>query len=387
MDFNNIKNAFSSKSNSDLNRAYLLFKVISNPIISRILTNIVKICLKFKLPISIFIKQTVFKHFCGGTTIEDSQKTIDTLWEHKIGTILDYSAEGKKTEEDFNFVYEETIRTINKASSEKSIPFCVFKFTGLTNFKLLEKISSNKKLTNNELKEKENFESRVEKICESAAEKKVKIFIDAEESWLQNAIDDMTLDMMRKFNKKNCWIYNTIQMYRNDRLDYLAEILDICKKEKFLVGLKIVRGAYHEKEIERSKKYGYKCPVHQTKKDTDNDFNKALKICIKNSKNISICAGTHNEESSLILTKLMIKSGFKKNNEKFFFSQLLGMSDHISYNLSKDGYNVAKYVPYGPVKDVIPYLVRRAEENTSIAGQMGRELTNISKEKKRRKNI
>jgi len=193
MDFNNIKNAFSSKSNSDLNRAYLLFKVISNPKISRILTNIVKICLKFKLPISIFIKQTVFKHFCGGTTIEDSQTTIDSLWKYKIGTILDYSAEGKKTEVDFNFVYEETIRAINKASSEKSIPFCVFKFTGLTDFKLLEKISSNAKLTNKEIKEKENFESRVEKICEYASEKKVKVFIDAEESWIQNAIDNTTL--------------------------------------------------------------------------------------------------------------------------------------------------------------------------------------------------
>ena len=387
MDFNNIKNAYSSKSNSELNRAFLLFKAISNPKISRILTNAVKICLKLRLPISPIIKQTVFKHFCGGITIDDSQTTIDSLWKHKIGTILDYSAEGKKTEEDFNFVYEETIRAINKASSEKSIPFCVFKFTGLTNFELLEKISYNAKLTKKEIKEKENFESRVEKICEYAAEKKVKIFIDAEESWIQNAIDKTTLDMMKKFNKEKCLIYNTIQMYRNDRLNYLTEIINISKTEKFLVGLKIVRGAYHEQEIERSKKYGYKCPVHQTKKDTDNDFNKALKICVKNSKNVSICAGTHNEESSLLLTKLMIENKFAKNNEKFFFSQLLGMSDHISYNLSKDGYNVAKYVPYGPVKDVIPYLIRRAEENTSIAGQMGRELTNISKEKKRRKTI
>ena len=201
MDFNNIKNAYSSKSNSELNRAFLLFKAISNPKISRILTNAVKICLKLRLPISPIIKHTVFKHFCGGITIDDSQTTIDSLWKHKIGTILDYSAEGKKTEEDFNFVYEETIRAINKASSEKSIPFCVFKFTGLTNFELLEKISYNAKLTKKEIKEKENFESRVEKICEYAAEKKVKIFIDAEESWIQNAIDKTTLDMMKKFNK------------------------------------------------------------------------------------------------------------------------------------------------------------------------------------------
>tara|TARA_B000000532_G_scaffold244071_1_gene242265 strand:+ start:12404 stop:13570 length:1167 start_codon:yes stop_codon:yes gene_type:complete len=385
MDFNNLKVAFSDKSNSDLNRAYLLFKSISNPTISRILTSLLKIFLWLKIPISTIIKATVFKHFCGGTTIQDSQKTIEFLWKSKIGTILDYSAEGKKSEKDFNHVMEETIQTIYKAKSETSIPFSVFKFTGLTHISLLEKLSLELPLSKMEENEKKNFVNRVENICKTAAENKVPIFIDAEESWIQEAIDHLTLEMMRKFNKKGCWIYNTIQMYRKDRLNYLDKIIQISTKEKFFLGLKIVRGAYHQKEIERSKEKEYPTPVHLNKADTDRDYNEALKICIKNSKSISICAGTHNEKSSLLLSKLIKKNGFNKNDERFYFSQLLGMSDHISYNLSKNGYNVAKYVPYGPVKEVIPYLIRRAEENTSISGQMGRELSNLLSEKKRRK--
>lgn len=386
MDFNNFKVAFSNKSNSDLNRAYLLFKSISNPTISRLLTSVVKICLWLRLPISPIIKVTVFKHFCGGTTITDSQKTIESLWKSSIGTILDYSAEGKKSEEDFNHVMEETIRTILKAKSEESIPFSVFKFTGLTHFSLLKKISSEYPLSEKEQKEKENFIYRVERICKTAAENKVPIFIDAEESWIQDTIDNLTLDMMKKFNKTECWIYNTLQMYRNDRLSYLKELLELAEEEKFLLGLKIVRGAYHEQEIERAKEKGYACPVHTVKEDTDKDYNESLRICVKNSNFISICAGTHNEKSSLLLSELMKENSLNKNDKRFFFSQLLGMSDHISYNLSENGYNVAKYVPYGPVKDVLPYLIRRAEENSSIAGQMGRELANITKEKKRRNN-
>ena len=385
MNFNNLKVAFSDKSNSDLNRAYLLFKSISNPTISRILTSMLKICLWLKIPISPIIKATVFKHFCGGTSIKDSQKTIEFLWKSNIGTILDYSAEGKKSEEDFNHVMEETIQTIYKAKSEKSIPFSVFKFTGLTHFSLLEKISLELTLSEKEQEEKKKFTNRVENICKTAAENNIPIFIDAEESWIQEAIDQLTLEMMRKFNKGGCWIYNTIQMYRKDRINYLNNIIEISIKEKFILGLKIVRGAYHQREIERSKEKGYPTPVHLNKVDTDKDYNDALKICIKNSNNISICAGTHNENSSLLLTKLMKENGFNKNDKRFYFSQLLGMSDHISYNLSKNGYNVAKYVPYGPVKEVMPYLIRRAEENTSISGQMGRELSNIIEEKKRRK--
>ncbi|MBT6013445.1 MAG: proline dehydrogenase [Flavobacteriales bacterium] len=384
--FNNLEVAFSDKSNADLNRAHLLFKTISSPFLSKILTSIVKICLWLKLPITPIIKATVFKHFCGGTTIKNSQKVMAKLWESHIGTILDYSAEGKKSEEDFNHVMEETIRTILKSKNEKSIPFSVFKFTGLCSFSLLEKMSYNSVLTKKEEVEKGLFLSRIETICRTAAENKVPIFIDAEESWIQNAIDNITMEMMRKYNKEGACIYNTLQMYRNDRITYLNELVSDIKDNKYFVGLKLVRGAYHEQEIERAKQKNYPCPVHTIKENTDTDYNKALRICMENIDRISVCAGTHNEESSSLLMDLMQQHNIQKGDKRIFFSQLLGMSDHISYNIANSGFNVAKYVPYGPVKDVLPYLIRRAEENTSIAGQMGRELTNIIEEKKRRRN-
>ncbi|MBT3417567.1 MAG: proline dehydrogenase [Flavobacteriales bacterium] len=384
--FNNLEVAFSDKSNADLNRAHLLFKTISSPFLSKILTSIVKICLWLKLPITPIIKATVFKHFCGGTTIKNSQKVMAKLWESHIGTILDYSAEGKKSEEDFNHVMEETIRTILKSKNEKSIPFSVFKFTGLCSFSLLEKMSYNSVLTKKEEVEKGLFLSRIETICRTAAENKVPIFIDAEESWIQNAIDNITMEMMRKYNKEEACIYNTLQMYRNDRITYLNELVSDIKDNKYFVGLKLVRGAYHEQEIERAKQKNYPCPVHTIKENTDTDYNKALRICMENIDRISVCAGTHNEESSSLLMDLMQQHNIQKGDKRIFFSQLLGMSDHISYNIANSGFNVAKYVPYGPVKDVLPYLIRRAEENTSIAGQMGRELTNIIEEKKRRRN-
>ncbi|MBT7481031.1 MAG: proline dehydrogenase [Flavobacteriales bacterium] len=384
--FNNLEVAFSDKSNADLNRAHLLFKTISSPFLSKILTSMVKICLWLKLPITPIIKATVFKHFCGGTTIKNSQKVMAKLWESHIGTILDYSAEGKKSEEDFNHVMEETIRTILKSKNEKSIPFSVFKFTGLCSFSLLEKMSYNSVLTKKEEVEKGLFLSRIETICRTAAENKVPIFIDAEESWIQNAIDNITMEMMRKYNKEEACIYNTLQMYRNDRITYLNELVSDIKDNKYFVGLKLVRGAYHEQEIERAKQKNYPCPVHTIKENTDTDYNKALRICMENIDRISVCAGTHNEESSSLLMDLMQQHNIQKGDKRIFFSQLLGMSDHISYNIANSGFNVAKYVPYGPVKDVLPYLIRRAEENTSIAGQMGRELTNIIEEKKRRRN-
>jgi len=384
--FDNIKVAFADKSDKDLSRAYLLFKTISNPIISNTLTAFIKVAMWLHLPINWAIKATVYKHFCGGTTIENSQATINKLWESHIGTILDFSAEGKENEEDFNLAMNETIASIQKAKSESSIPFSVFKPTGLARFALLEKISNNSNLTKEEEIEKTTFEGRIENICQTASDNKVPLFIDAEESWIQNAIDDIAIKMMQKFNKNEAWIYNTLQLYRNDRVDHLEMLLKLATEKKFFVGLKLVRGAYHEQEIERAKEKGYNCPVHTIKENTDIDYNKALTLCIENIDFVSVCAGTHNEESSALLVELLNKHNISKDDKRVYFSQLLGMSDHISYNAAKEGFNVVKYVPYGPVKDVLPYLIRRAEENTSIAGQMGRELTNIIEEKKRRRN-
>ena len=386
INFENIKVAFADKSDKDLSRAYLLFKTISNPIISNTLTAFIKVAMWLHLPINWAIKATVYKHFCGGTTIENSQATIDKLWESHIGTILDFSAEGKENEEDFNLAMNETIASIQKAKLESSIPFSVFKPTGLARFALLEKISNNSNLTKEEEIEKTIFEGKIENICQTASDNKVSLFIDAEESWIQGAIDDIAIKMMQKFNKNEACIFNTLQLYRNDRVDHLEMLFKLATEEKFFVGLKLVRGAYHEQEIERAKEKGYDCPVHTIKANTDNDYNKALRICIENIDVVSVCAGTHNEESSALLVELLNKHNISKDDKRVYFSQLLGMSDHISYNAAKEGFNVVKYVPYGPVKDVLPYLIRRAEENTSIAGQMGRELTNLIEEKKRRRN-
>ena len=384
--FNNIQAAFEDKSDRDLNRAYILFKTISNPLISRILTTFLRISIWLGLPINGIIRATIYKHFCGGTTIEDSQITIDKLWDSRIGTILDFSAEGNETEADFNRAMEETISSLHKAKRDSSIPFSVFKPTGLARFSLLEKISSNSNLSLNEEIERTTFESRIERICEVSSSNKVPVFIDAEESWIQDAIDIIAVKMMRKFNTSEALVFNTLQLYRNDRVAHLESLLINAKKNSFFIGLKIVRGAYHEQEIERSKEMGYTCPVHRIKENTDIDYNKALTICVENINFISVCAGTHNEYSSTLLTDLIKIHDISRNDKRIYFSQLLGMSDHISYNLAKNGYNVAKYVPYGTVKDVLPYLIRRAEENTSIAGQMGRELSNIIAEKKRRRN-
>jgi len=383
--FNNLKVAFKDKSDFEINRSLLIFSIISNPVISKSLITLTKTLIKLKIPVGFFIKHTIFKQFCGGTNINNAKTTIDKLWKSKIGSILDYSVEGKDKEVDFKRVKNETINNIIKASKSSKIPFAVFKPTGLTKFSLLEKINSNQNLNSNEMIEKQKFINRIEEICKTSYNYKTPVFVDAEESWIQDGIDMIVLSMMKKYNKKEVYIYNTLQMYRTDRLNYLNKIISVAKKEKFLLGIKLVRGAYHQQEIDRALKLKYDIPVFKTKNKSDESFNKSLKICCDNINHISICAGTHNEYSSQLLIDLMKKNNIDKSDPRIYFSQLLGMCDHISYNIAEHGFNTAKYVPYGPVKDVIPYLIRRAEENTSISGQMNRDLSNIISEKKRRK--
>ena len=383
--FNNLKVAFKDKSDFEINRSLLIFSIISNPVISKSLITLTKTLIKLKIPVGFFIKHTIFKQFCGGTNINNAKTTIDKLWKSKIGSILDYSVEGKDKEVDFKRVKNETINNIIKASKSSKIPFAVFKPTGLTKFSLLEKINSNQNLNSNEMIEKQKFINRIEEICKTSYNYKTPVFVDAEESWIQDGIDMIVLSMMKKYNKKEVYIYNTLQMYRTDRLNYLNKIISLAKKEKFLLGIKLVRGAYHQQEIDRALKLKYDIPVFKTKNKSDESFNKSLKICCDNINHISICAGTHNEYSSQLLIDLMKKNNIDKSDPRIYFSQLLGMCDHISYNIAEHGFNTAKYVPYGPIKDVIPYLIRRAEENTSISGQMNRDLSNIISEKKRRK--
>lgn len=384
-EFNNLQVAYADKNKKELYKAYFLFKLVNYSLITQILTQILKLALLLRLPINRLIKWSIYTQFCGGTTIENSQSVIEKLWRSGIGTILDYSAEGKETDSDFKTVTAQTIESIEKAKNTESIPFAVFKLTGISSYSLLKKLNTSELLNNNEKENLEKLNIRVDKICESASKNNVRLFIDAEESWIQDAIDNLVLKMMRKYNKNRIIIYNTIQLYRNDRINYLKNLISICENESFFAGIKLVRGAYHEKEIERSDRLSYPCPVHKKKEDTDKDYDLSINICIQNINKIAICAGTHNERSSAYLMELMKKYKINKKDDRVYFSQLYGMSDHISYNLSNAGYNVAKYVPYGPIRDVIPYLIRRLKENTSIGGQVNRELQNIKQEIKRRK--
>lgn len=385
LSFENTEIAFQSKSTKELNKSYWLFKLVSNNTLVKVSPFLLKIAFSLRLPIKELIKQTIFEQFCGGESINKCDRKIQLLAKYNIGTILDYSVEGKSTEDDFNRVTQETIRTILKAKENDNIPFAVFKTSGLARLELLEKVSSSKIELNKEEKEEfKRVKERINSICKTANKNNVRIFIDAEESWIQDAIDDIVVSMMRKYNSKQAIVFNTLQMYRWDRLAFLKQSYADAENENYFLGLKIVRGAYMEKERERAKKMNYPSPIQKNKANCDNDYNLALKFCVENIDKISFCAGTHNEKSSMLVTKLMAENNIHRNDQRVYFSQLLGMSEHISFNLSKHEYNVAKYMPYGPVKDVLPYLIRRAEENTSIAGQTGRELGLIIKEKKRR---
>jgi proline dehydrogenase len=381
----NTEIAFRSKSNSDLQRSYYLFKAIGYNWLVKLGPPMVEFAFNIHLPITGIIKATVFKQFCGGETIDDSVPTIKHLDEYGIGSILDYSVEGKEEEKEFEHTTEETLLTIDKATNNPQIPFCVFKVTGLARFNLLAKVNAKEALSVSEQDEFDKVKNRVERICRKAFDNKVRIFIDAEETWIQDTIDALAREMMLKFNKETATVYNTIQLYRHDRLAFLKQSYEDALKHNYYLGVKLVRGAYMEKEAARALALGYPNPIQPTKQSCDNDYDAALTFCVEKIDRISICAGTHNEQSSMLLDQLMQKHSLAPNDKRIYFSQLFGMSDHISFNLSSAGYNVAKYLPYGPVKSVMPYLFRRAAENTSVKGQSGRELTLISKEVKRRK--
>lgn len=385
IDLSNTKNAFEYKTDQELKQAYWLFKMVEKNWLVAIGGGLTKLAFNIGLPIKGMVKKTIFKQFCGGESINDCQTKIDLLDHYGIGTILDYSVEGKEEEKDFDSCAAETIRTIELSENNPKIPFTVFKVTGIARFGLLEKLNSKADLTNKEIAEYQRVTHRLHQICSTAFKKNVRIFIDAEESWIQDAIDQMATSMMAQFNKNEVIVYNTIQLYRKDRLAYLKSAFEQAQRAGYKLGVKLVRGAYMEKERDRAEEKGYPSPIQDTKADTDRDYDAALTFCAENIQHIAICAGSHNEKSALLLTQLMEKHQIDKNNPHIYFSQLLGMSDHISFNISKAGYNVSKYVPYGPVKEVMPYLIRRAQENTSISGQTGRELSLIMEEIKRRK--
>lgn len=385
--FDDTSNAFEAKSDKALKKANFLFSVVNNPIMSSLSTGSVKLGLALRLPIKGIIKHTVFEHFCGGENIEDSRKTIKELGDYNIGTILDYSVEGGDDEESFDKTSDEIVRTIEEAAKSERIPFSVFKVTGLADSPLLIKIQSGKELIEEEQKAFERVRKRVDVICNKAFELGVPILIDAEETWLQEPIDKLAYEMMKKYNQSSCIVFNTFQMYRTDTLEGLKKAFHYAAMDNYYLGAKLVRGAYMEKERERAEEMGYESPIQPTKEASDDNFNKALAFCIDNQQRVSVVCGSHNEYSNYYLALLMEKHNMKNDDSRVWFAQLYGMSDNISFNLAKAGYNVAKYVPYGPVKSVMPYLLRRASENTSVAGQSSRELSLIRRELKRRKSL
>jgi proline dehydrogenase len=385
LNFENTEIAFRNKSNSELNASYLLFKVISSTFLTKVGPPVTNFFLNVGLPIKSVIKATIFKQFCGGETIAECEHTITQLASVNVGTILDYSVEGEEEEEVFNFTCDEVIRTIERAAGDVRIPITVFKVTGIGRFGLLEKIDAKATLSVAEQAEFGRVKVRCERICRTAFEKDVPVMIDAEESWIQQTIDDLAMEMMRLFNKERVVIYNTYQLYRHDKLADLKADHLIANNSGYLLGVKMVRGAYMEKERERAGKMGYRSPIQPDKAATDQDFNASLKYCVEHIEEIGFVCGTHNEDSCKLLAQLIDEHQIPHNHPHVYFAQLLGMSDNLSFNLSDSNYNVAKYVPYGPVKAVMPYLFRRAQENTSIAGQTSRELNLIQKEKKRRR--
>ncbi len=384
--FDNTEIAFKSKSNRDLKRAYWLFKAVGSRTFVKFGKWATNVAFKLRLPINGMIKKTIFHQFCGGESVEGSIATSNALGEHNVKTILDYSIEGKTSDEDFDSTVAEIIETIETGKVNDNIPFAVFKMTGICLFSILEKANAGiDQLKGDDLKKYEQLVSRVDQICSAAHACKVPVFIDAEESWIQDTIDRITKEMMLRYNKESAIVYNTLQMYRHDRLAFFQEEIDSAKADGHHYGVKIVRGAYMEKERERAEEKGYPSPIQPTKEASDSDFNKSLRLSLDNLDIVDLCAGSHNEKSAMLLTEIMTEKNVPNNHASIYFAQLLGMSDHISFNLANAGYNVAKYVPYGPVKEVMPYLLRRADENTSVAGQTSRELSLIMKERKRRK--
>ncbi len=383
--FNNTEVAFALKSDAELEKAYWLFKLIKNESLVKLGTGVTKFALKHHFPVEGLIKTTVFDHFCGGVTEKDSLPLVSRLYEKGVYSILDYSVEGAENEETFEATMQKNLELINFAKDRREIPFAVFKPTGMGRFAIYEKVSAGNTLSASEQAEWEGIVRRYNTLSKAAKEADVPLMIDAEESWMQKAADDLVEEMMRRYNTEKPVVFNTLQMYRKDRLPYLKDLYQRAKREGFKIGMKLVRGAYMEKERERAEKLGYDDPICINKEATDKNYNDAMTYMVENIQDMSVYAGTHNEDSALYLTELIDKHGLKKNDKRVWFGQLLGMSDHITFNLAKLGYNTSKYIPFGPVKDVMPYLIRRAEENTSVAGQTNRELELLAAERKRRR--
>ncbi|MDR3226400.1 MAG: proline dehydrogenase family protein [Prevotellaceae bacterium] len=385
IDFKNTQIAFEAKTNTDLQRAKFLFNSIKHPWIVKLGKCFVYVTTKLRLPVAWVLKPTIYKQFVGGETLKKCTPLANQLAKYNLKCIFDYSAEGGENADDIQQTFDEFISSIDYAKGNDNVAYAVFKPTALTTDALLEKASAKAELTDDEKKEFEEFKNRFEKLCQRASDNDVRILVDAEDYCFQDAIDEFTDEMMRKFNKKRAIVFTTFQMYRHDRMPYLDRLYNDAVKNDYTVGMKFVRGAYMEKERERAKQFGYTDPICPTKQATDENYNNGLRYVIEHIEKFEVFAGTHNEESNRVLADLIDTHNLAHDDKRIFFSQLYGMSDNLSYNLAHEGYNVAKYIPYAPVKKVLPYLIRRAEENTAIAGQTTRELELIKTEIRRRK--
>ncbi|MFI2742605.1 proline dehydrogenase family protein [Zhouia sp. PK063] len=385
--FDNTEVAFRLKSNLDLRKAQLLFTVMGKPSLVKIGTSLTNFAIQYHLPVKSLIKKTIFQQFCGGISEEDCLSSIKSLNEVNVKSILDYSVEGKENEHEFDATRDKLLSLLKFSDDHKGLSFLVFKPTALGRFELWRKITEHETLSKQEEIEWQRVKDRFDAICKAAADAKLPTLIDGEESWMQGAADSLVEEMMEKYNKQEVIIFNTIQCYRWDRLSYVKVLHETAKQKNFKIGVKIVRGAYMEKENFRALEKGYASPICESKLATDDNFNAVMEYGLDNLEDFGIFIGTHNEASNYLALKILNEKGIRADDKRVWFGQLFGMSDNLTFNLAERGYNVAKYMPFGPVKEVIPYLIRRAEENTSVAGQTGRELTLLNQELERRKKL
>lgn len=383
--FNNTQNAFAYKSSKELQQSYWLFRLINNPLLVKISTTLAQWSFNWRLPVTPLVKYTIYRQFCSGETLEESQPVIDRLLQYGVKSLLDYGVEAKETDADFDQTIAQLLKSIEFARNKPAIPAVSTKITGFARFALLEKVSAHTPLTPAEQAEWDRVQNRMHTLCKAAQAAQMSIYFDAEESWIQDAIDRLVNDMMEQYNRPFPVAFTTLQMYRHDRMDFLQKLFAYAQEKGFFPAVKLVRGAYMEKERNRAAEMGYPSPIQPDKEASDRDFNRALQFCIEHSSQIAVCNASHNENSAAYLCSLMQQNNIPHNHPNVWFAQLYGMGDHISFNLAKEGYNVAKYLPYGPVREVIPYLIRRSQENTSVSGQMSRELSLLQQETTRRK--
>lgn len=385
LDFQDTSLAFGYKSDKELKRTYRLFKMIDSPFLTKVGPPMVTFALKIGLPLKGIIRKTIFDIFCGGVSLEDTTTRSEELFRNGVGTILDYSVEGTKSDDGFDETRDEIIRTLEHGAKHEAVAFSAMKVTGIAHFEYLAANDANRTLSAEEKDSLSRSKSRLEAICQTAYDLKQPVFVDAEESWIQRGIDRWTESMMEKFNQEEALVYHTVQLYRHDRLEYLKGLIQRSREKGYILGVKLVRGAYLEKENERAAEEGYATPMQPNKESTDQDYDAALALCLEHIDHVAICAGSHNDNSCLLLAEMASAKGIPNDHPHILFAQLLGMSDNISFNLAHHGYRVAKYLPYGPVKAVLPYLFRRANENTAIAGQSSREVQLLRREVERRK--